>query len=600
RVADLEAQLAAMSIELQTVKTQPSPEIMSELGSRDQMIEELRHEIETLKASKASSADENVQIQQYRIEAEAVKADLKQAESAIVQLSDQIKEKDLQLQELKLAALEPVSNVADESGARVIELEQDIETLRNLLAEKDEALAAQQTGGPVIDPMVTAELDAAKAEIEMLKSRMADLQNAAPTLPAGVAEELDRLREENTRLAELEQKIATLQADSDQLAETAMRLTAAESEREQLAAQVEKLSNQGESAQEQSLKLEIAKLKQELTSRDGEVARLRVSIEARGDDSMSDPALREEVEQLTRQVADQLLAIQNFEGMLNKAKEQIDSKNLEIDSLRSRVSQTSQPQAVIPVSGDSEIISGFIDFFDGLDSLLARNPLPELQSLHQKLLDRLIIPNQINYFPVISEEFDPEKHIATDYFRSDRFPERCVVFEVEKGYAKGDSVIKKSKVWVVQNLFNCMECNAMQSNSDSRFCHMCGAKMVAPNGLPVDSLPEFSPTPATYQRFAERMIDKGEIGKAKEYLQSGLELDASFVPLLVKLGDLKASESKYEEALELLNKAFNLKQDAKVQEKIKAIEVKLNIFKQAQSLKLDPEEFSKLVNLIQK
>ncbi len=597
RVADLEAQLAAMSIELQTVKTQPSPELISELASRDQMIEELRQEIENLKAS---SGNENVQIQQYRIEAEAVKADLKQAETVIAQLNDQIKERDLQLQELKTAALEPISNAADESIARVVELEQDIETLRSLLAEKDEALAARQSGEPAVDPQIMAELAEAKAQVEMFKSRMADLQNAAPTLPAGVAEELDRLREENTRLAELEQKIAFLQADSDQLAETAMRLTAAESEREQLAAQVEKLSNQGESAQEQSLKLEVARLKQELANRDDEVARLRVSIEARGDESMSDPTLREEVEQLTRQVADQLLAIQNFEGMLNKAKEQIDSKNLEIDALRARVSQTSQSQAVIPVSGDSEIISSFIDFFDGLDSFLARNPLPELHGLHQKLLDRLIIPNQIHYFPVISEEFDPEKHIATDYFRSDRFPERCVVFEVEKGYAKGDSIIKKSKVWVVQNLFNCMECNAMQSNSDSRFCHMCGAKMVAPNGLPVDSLPEFSPTPATYQRFAERMIEKGEVEKAKEYLRSGLELDNNFVPLLVKLGDIKASESNYDEALELLNKAFSLKQDSKVQEKIKAIEVKLSIFKQAQSLKLDPEEFSKLVNLIQK
>jgi tetratricopeptide (TPR) repeat protein len=129
---------------------------------------------------------------------------------------------------------------------------------------------------------------------------------------------------------------------------------------------------------------------------------------------------------------------------------------------------------------------------------------------------------------------------------------------------------------------------------------MCGAKIVAPNGLPVDSLPEFEPTPATYQRFAERMIIKGDMEKAKEYLQSGLELDPNFVPLLVKLGDILGSESKFEEALELLKKANNLKQDSKIQEKIAALEVKLNIFKQAQSLKLDPEEFSKLVNLIQK
>jgi tetratricopeptide (TPR) repeat protein len=96
------------------------------------------------------------------------------------------------------------------------------------------------------------------------------------------------------------------------------------------------------------------------------------------------------------------------------------------------------------------------------------------------------------------------------------------------------------------------------------------------------------------------MAEKGNVEQAKEYLQSGLNLDANFVPLLTKLGEILASESNYEEALELLKKAYNLKKDAKIQEKISAIEVKLNIFKQAQSLKLDPEEFSKLVNLIQK
>jgi tetratricopeptide (TPR) repeat protein len=69
---------------------------------------------------------------------------------------------------------------------------------------------------------------------------------------------------------------------------------------------------------------------------------------------------------------------------------------------------------------------------------------------------------------------------------------------------------------------------------------------------------------------------------------------------LVKLGEILGAESEFEEALELLKKAYNLKQDRKIQEKISAIEVKLNIYKQAKSLHLDPEEFSKLVNLIKK
>ncbi len=599
RVPELEAQIAALTAELEGLKAasaDATPYLTADLAAKDLLIEQLQQELEA--ARSAPSGGETEAVQQFRIEAEAAKAELQQAEVAMTQFSAQIQEKDALIEELKLAVQENKSD--DSAQNRIMELEQDVETLRNLLAEKDEALGAGSGAEPAVDPQLQQNLAEAQAEIEMLKSRLAELQNAAPALPPGVEEELVKLREENAQIDEIKQKMTQLQADSEQLAEMAMKLTAAESDREQMADQLEKLQSQEETEEEQALRLEVAKLKESLESKDAEIAKLRVSIEARGDDSMSDPALREEVEQLTRQVADQLLAIQNFEGMLNKAKEQIDAKTHEIEMLKGRLSQTEEPQQIIPVTGDSEIISSFIDFFDGLDSLLARNPLPELQTLHQKLLDRLIIPNQINYVPVISEEFDPEKHIATDYFRSDKFPERCVVFEVEKGYAKGDNIIKKSKVWVVQNLFNCLECNTMQSNPDSRFCHMCGAKMVAPNGLPVDSLPEFSPTPATYQRFAERMAEKGNVEQAKEYLQSGLNLDANFVPLLTKLGEILASESNYEEALELLKKAYNLKKDAKIQEKISAIEVKLNIFKQAQSLKLDPEEFSKLVNLIQK
>jgi tetratricopeptide (TPR) repeat protein len=202
--------------------------------------------------------------------------------------------------------------------------------------------------------------------------------------------------------------------------------------------------------------------------------------------------------------------------------------------------------------------------------------------------------------PVISEEFNAESHLATDYFTSDRFPEKCVVFEVEKGYMKGDTVVKKAKVWVVQNLFQCQACNAMQSNSDSRFCHMCGAKIIAPNGLPVDSLPVFEPTPTTYLRFAERMLEKDDTAKAREYLESGLELDSNFFPLMVKLGDLYAAESNFEEAIDVLARAVKVKADPKLQEKIQEMQVKLNIFKQAQTLHLNPEELDKLVHLIKK
>ena len=400
---------------------------------------------------------------------------------------------------------------------------------------------------------------------------------------------------------DLKAELAKLRAESDDFAEAAMKVTALEAEREQLANEIEVLkAASADSDQTDAMKLEIAKLREALQSREDELARLRVSLEARQDESMNDPAVREEVEQLTRQVADQLLAIQNFEGMISRTREQLKQKEAEVEVLKARVGGNAASNSVIPVTGENEIITSFIDFFDGLDSLLIKNPLPELQILHQKLLDRLIIPNKITYMQVISEEYDPEKHSATDYFRSSKFPERCIVFEVEKGYRKGDSVIKKSKVWVVQNLFSCLACGATQSNPDSRFCHLCGAKIVAPNGLPVDSLPEFEPSPITYQRFAERMFEINDQERAREYILAGLELDSNFVPLMVRLADIYMADSKFEDAMDLLKKAYSLKADPKTHEKIQSLETKLSIFKQAKNLKLSPEEFEKLLHLIQK
>ncbi|HNX74534.1 MAG TPA: nucleotide exchange factor GrpE [Candidatus Rifleibacterium sp.] len=520
------------------------------------------------------------------------------AQAEILSLNATVENLKKNLAEREAVAAMPVNDPELEIRQnRILELEQDVANLRNIITENEEVAKASAGGAAASEALARAQ-----AEIVSLNAAMADMKSS-PVVSAAITDELEHLRQENSRIAELKNELSRVSADASGYTEAAMKVTALEAEREHLANELERLKIAGaDSGQIDALKLEIARLREIDRLREDELARLRVSIEARQDDSMSDPAVREEVEQLTRQVADQLLAIQNFEGMISKTRSQIEQKDKEIEVLRGRLGSGATPAAtsVIPVTGESEIITSFIDFFDGLDSLLNKNPLPELQSLHQKLLDRLIIPNQITYMQVISEEFNPDMHSATDYFRSSKFPERCIVFEVEKGYRKGDLVIKKSKVWVVQNLYNCMACGAAQGNSDSRFCHLCGAKIVAPNGLPVDSLPEFEPTPTTYQRFAERMLASNDQQKAREYILAGLELDSNFVPLMVRLADIMTADSQFEEAMELLNKSYSLKPDQRTMEKIKSLETKLSIFKQAKNLKLSAEEFEKLLHLIQK
>lgn len=586
RVQELENLVAALTEELEFEKqarAAAEQTAVVPVDGADTAV--LQQEIESLRLELSEAAGNRQTIQDLQISLEASRVELEQANAALESMSAQ-----LQSGASSAAGSEEVEFYKN----RVLELEQDIANLKNLLEEKGEGSDTLQAD---------AALAAAQVEISQLRARIGELETGASVSPA-LVDELEQLRQKATLVDSLEEKIASLQRESDGFAETAMKLTALESEREQLVEEIARLrSSESDSTELDSYKIEVARLREANQSREEELARLRVSLEARQDDSMNDPAIREEVEQLTQQVADQLLAIQNFEGILSKTREQLEAKDSEIQSLKAQLSSSasnSAPMSVIPVSGESDIIGSFIDFFDGLDSIISKNPIPELQVLHQKLLDRLIVPNQISYMPVISEEFDSEKHLATDYFRSEKFPDKCIVFEVEKGYCKGETIIKKSKVWVVQNLFSCQACGAVQSNPDSRFCHMCGSKILAPNGLPIDSLPEFEPTPATYQRFADSMIARGMHDQAKVYLQAGLELDPDFVPLMVRLADIHASESRFAEALELLKRVNSSKEDRKVQEKIRALEVKLSIFNQAQALKLAPEEFDKLLHLIQK
>lgn len=580
-----ESQTSGDSVEI--VEDPRIPELES-------LITSLREELQTERSAReelekaAAMADETTPdseedaefIQQLRIENEVMKVELSEANAGLEKITSeleqivaaktttehQLEELQQQLEQASSAESEPDIE-KEELRTKTLELEQDVVNLRQLLAEKEESIAA-----------------------------------ASSTIPSELEEEINQLRADSSKVTELEETIAKLQAEADSSTEVAMRLAAVEAEREQLAEALEKASAESGSTvsedEAQSLRLEIANLKESLNTRDEEISRLRMVIDSGDDESMIDPAIREDVEQLTRQAADQLLAIQKFEAMLAEAHEAVEQKEAEINKLKGEFEQTSEPK--ISAEGDADIITSFIDFFDGLGSIISKNPLPELQALHQKLLDRLIVPNKIAYMPALAEEFSSDMHIATDFFRSSNFPEKCVVFEVEKGYLKGDEVIKKAKVWVVQNLYNCPECDATQGNAESKFCHLCGTRIMAPNGLPIDSLPEFEPTSTTYQHFAERMFEKGNHDKASEYLQAGLAIDGNSVPLMVRYADVLVGEAKFDEAMELLTRASKIKQDPKIIEKIKGLEAKLSIFKQAQSLKLAPEEFEKLLNLIQK
>jgi molecular chaperone GrpE (heat shock protein) len=608
-LADLQAQVDRLTAALNQEKE--SAQLTQEAFNQEKAT--FQEELETLKLQLAEipppapgpDPELEQQLENLKEENEGLQAKTAELTAELAAAAAEVSPLQERIAELEAEAARPVATVPAEPPAeltgRISELELDIQNLRALLDEKDAEINRLQEGvPPAPDGADPAALEEAEGEIAELKAQVSHL-----TVQAGRVGELEgtiaELRGSTAEVKSLETKIAQLESESVNFSETAMKMTALESERE-------KLSLELENAQRAVVKLQqelqettaAADNSHALAEKDLQIATLKQQLAEFRTADQAGEATKAEVEQLTNQIADQLLAIQKFEDILRQHQDKLAVKDQEIAILQDKLGNRDDTPQPIHVSSESDIIANFIDFFDGLDAYLTSHPSAELQSLHRKLLDRLILPNQIAYLPVISEQFDSNKHIATDYFRSDRFPERCIVFEVEKGYSQGDIVVKKAKVWVVQNLFDCKACGATQSHSDSKFCHMCGAKMVAPNNLPVDNLPVFEPTSTTYLRFAERMLEKKLVDKAKVYLNDGLKLDPNSVPVLVKLADVHALASEFDDAIASLQKASLLKPDAKISDKIKNLEVRNSIFQQARNLDLPPEELEKLVSLIQK
>ena len=563
-------------------------------------------ELDTLKIENTSLSDSNTQLKN---ELDSFKSEYEQSAQKITELNGMLEAKQAELQmasdELKSKTAE-LESVPDQINANA-------EQIQKALKEANEQSQAQIS-------QISLEAEAYKNQVSELTRKVEELQIELAGKERGqissdeelkktndalveAKNEIARLAAENDKVEDLEQQLEVLKNEKQEYTEIAMKLTAAEGDVERLNEELEKVrSEMVTQTKKEEYVLQISQLQQTVVDKEDEINVLRKALEARLSEGSSIPHEADEYEALTQQVADQLLTIQNFDKQLKVVRHQLNEKETELNILKNKMAEEKAVEKTdAPINFDNgDIIGSFIDFFDGLDTALSKKQDPELQALHKKLMDRLIIPNQISYMPVISEEYDSSKHIATDYFRSDRFPERCIVFEVEKGYKKGDAVIKKSKVWVVQNLFKCSSCGAEQTNPESRFCHLCGAKILAPNGLPIDSLPVFEPTAITFNRFSERMLEKGNLSKAKEYIEAGLQIDSNYVPLILSMADVLISESKFQEAVDYLKQAYDLKPDERTKLKIQNLETKLNIFSQAKNLKLSSDEFDKLLHIIQK
>ena len=600
KITELEENIRKIQSDYQNTKAELDS-LKIEKSSLEDANQQLKNEIEGFKGEYEASSQK---IEELNGLLEAKQAELKLKTDELKEKSDELKEKTDELN-VKTAELEAVpeqlnamnaehvqkalKEANEQNKAQLNQVSLEAETYKNQVKELSRKLEELQIN------LASKERDQISSDEELKKANESLIE---------AKNEIAKLASENDKIEDLEQQLNILKNEKQEYTEIAMKLTVAENDLEKLNEELERVRSELiTQTKKEEYMLQISQLQQTVTDKEDEISVLKKALEIRLEEGVPETHDSDEFEALTQQVADQLLAIQGFEKQLRELKHLLNDRENEIKVLKNKLSEEkgldSSNDAPLNID-NGDIITSFIDFFDGLDTALSKKSDPELQALHKKLMERLIIPNQISYMPVISEEFDPEKHVATDYFRSEKFPERCIVFEVEKGYRKGDKVIKKSKVWVVQNLFKCSTCGADQIDPESRYCHRCGSKILAPNGLPIDNLPIFEPTAITFNRFSERMLEKGNLSKAKEYIEAGLSLDSNYVPLILSMADVLISESKFQEAIDYLKQAYDLKPDERTKAKIQTIETKLNIFSQAKNLKLSSDEFDKLLHIIQK
>jgi molecular chaperone GrpE len=124
----------------------------------------------------------------------------------------------------------------------------------------------------------------------------------------------------------------------------------------------------------------------------------------------------------------------------------------DFDNYRRRVERE---RARAADSGKREVILSLLDVLDGFDNALrqaggGRSSISEgVRLLHRKLLG-LLETHGVTPFNSVGESFDPEKHEAVGSVETDEFDSGVIVEELQRGYRKGEEVLRPARVRVAE------------------------------------------------------------------------------------------------------------------------------------------------------
>jgi molecular chaperone GrpE len=386
----------------------------------------------------------------------------------------------------------------------------------------------------------------------------------------------DRAREIASRLTDLERANERLTADLAQAREevATREATIAELGRER----TDRAAGPGLDPSPHLRELE--RLRGQLADRNREIEKLSDQLDRHKTDerwpaSASDPVLKDELA-----AAERSLAGTRAENARLKA---------QVEALLARP----EPDLRAAISGaGGEALHDSLELMQLVIGLLQRaNDLePHLPSdaeaptkAFRNHLAELAKSAGIERIKTIGATFDPKLHQAVEMVYSSEHPHSTVLKEISPGFSAQGVVVRLSDVVVSLNPYYCTTCEKVAVEG-SRFCHVCGARVLGREKEGVRILDEKATCLSQIELGSSHEV-AGNLSMASVHYTKALALDPKHPRALTGMARVSEQEGRYDESLRYLDQVLPFDPDSEdLNRSRERILVKLEILNKLRSL----------------
>ncbi|MBF0409277.1 MAG: hypothetical protein HQM10_18195 [Candidatus Riflebacteria bacterium] len=166
----------------------------------------------------------------------------------------------------------------------------------------------------------------------------------------------------------------------------------------------------------------------------------------------------------------------------NKLAEENKTLKLTLNNLLEKIKGNIQETSECTYSFTENDLSTIFKYFSGIQNYIPNFPeIKEIQKYSSEIFQLYIEKGLFKKIPSTGNTFDERFHKAIKCFFSGKEFDKIIVKEISPGFMQGDSVLKKTVVWVCQNVLVCSECKK-EASSEAFKCSGCGRELLAYDG----------------------------------------------------------------------------------------------------------------------